>query len=203
MRGNLRYKDGAWRIRVDAGRDPVTGKRITLNRTVHEPNTRAGERRADAERARMVLEAEARRDVPTASPTVAAWMASWYARASPGWAPSTRATRPSIIDRHITPHMGERRLGDLRRRDIATWHQTLAAGGLSPASVRGAHRILHRALADAVELEVLDRNPASGVKVAGADQTDVEGAGFGHGILLQVRVGARKGMPGNGVLNMS
>lgn len=172
MQGNIRWKDGAWRLRVDAGRD-ATGKRIVQHRTVREPNTRDGRRRAETELARLVLAAEARRNVPNTSPTVEDWMASWYARASPGWAPSTRATRPNIIDRHITPHLGGRRIDELRRRDIAAWHQTLVELGLSAASVRGAHRILHRALADAVELEVLDRNPAAGVKIAGADDTDV------------------------------
>lgn len=173
MKGNLRYKDGAWRLRVNAGKDPATGKPIVLYRTVREPNTRDGKRRAETELARLVLEAEARRDIPASSPTVEAWMASWYTRASPAWAPSTRATRPGVIRKHIVAHLGDQRIGDLRRRDIATWHQTLAAAGLSPSSVRGAHRILHRALADAVELEVIDRNPASGVKVAGSTQTTV------------------------------
>lgn len=172
MQGNIRWKDGAWRLRVDAGRDS-TGKRIVQHRTVREPNTRDGRRRAETELARLVLAAESKRNIPTTSPTVEEWITSWYARASPGWAPSTRATRPGIIRKHIVAHLGDRRLGELRRRDIAAWHQLLAAGGLAAPSVRGAHRILHRALADAVELEVLDRNPATGVRVAGADETDV------------------------------
>jgi hypothetical protein len=37
MRGHKRFKDGAWRLVVDAGKDPITGKRRQVNRTVRAP----------------------------------------------------------------------------------------------------------------------------------------------------------------------
>jgi hypothetical protein len=33
MRGHERFKDGAWRLVVDAGKDLITGKRRQVNRT--------------------------------------------------------------------------------------------------------------------------------------------------------------------------
>jgi len=56
MREHKRFKDGAWRLVVEAGKDPVTGKRRQINRTVREPSTRAGETVADVELAKLIVE---------------------------------------------------------------------------------------------------------------------------------------------------
>jgi hypothetical protein len=40
--GHQRFKGGSWRLIVDAGKDPVTGRRRQIFRTVRAPNTRAG-----------------------------------------------------------------------------------------------------------------------------------------------------------------
>lgn len=61
MRGSVRWRAGAWRIRVDIGRDPATGRRRQIERTVHAPNTPGGRRQADDELARLVAEARAGR----------------------------------------------------------------------------------------------------------------------------------------------
>src|SRR4029453_61142 len=56
MRGHKRFKDGSWRLIVDAGKDPMTGKRRQIFRTVRAPNTRTGAQAADVELARLVVE---------------------------------------------------------------------------------------------------------------------------------------------------
>jgi len=49
VKANKRYRDGAWRLTVAAGSDPLTGRRRTVYKTVHAPDNRAGAKQADAE----------------------------------------------------------------------------------------------------------------------------------------------------------
>ena len=71
----------------------------------------------------------------------------------------------------IQPYLGTKRLTDLTPLDVKRWHGTLLDGGrhdgdpLAVASVKLAHRILHRALADAVRWNLIAVNPAWGVRV--------------------------------------
>ena len=46
MRGTVRWRNGAWRIQVYAGR--VAGRERRIQRTVRAPNTRRGRARAEA-----------------------------------------------------------------------------------------------------------------------------------------------------------
>jgi integrase len=54
-------------------------------------------------------------------------------------------------------------LAKITHSEVSAWVQSLAAEGLSPASVRYAHRVLSRALAAAVRDGRLVRNVAEGV----------------------------------------
>lgn len=163
MAGHIRFRDGAWRLTADAGKNAL-GKRVQIHETVHAPNTKAGRKKAELARAALVLKgAEQASRTTDETMALAAFLAGWIERRSPDWAPSTRATDPGIVARHITPHLGDIRLTDLRRRHVAAWHAELTRRGCAPASVGKYHRILHRALADAVALELIPANPASGV----------------------------------------
>jgi hypothetical protein len=66
MRGQKRFKDGAWRLTVEASKDPITGKRRAVNRPVRAPNTRAGAQAADVELARLVIEVTSGESAPSA-----------------------------------------------------------------------------------------------------------------------------------------
>jgi hypothetical protein len=76
MRGHKRFKDGAWRLIVDAGKDPITGKRRQLNRTVRAPNTRAGAATADVELAKLIVEVSSGAR-PSAQVTVGELLLRW------------------------------------------------------------------------------------------------------------------------------
>ena len=41
MAGHKRFRSGAWRLTVEGPKDPITGKRRQISRTVREPNTKA------------------------------------------------------------------------------------------------------------------------------------------------------------------
>src|SRR5262249_35427954 len=71
------------------------------------------------------------------------------------------------VENQIVPHLGERHLQKLRPLDIEAWHTTLrtkgrAGGkaGITARTIGHAHRVLSKALNDAVKNNVLLTNPA-------------------------------------------
>jgi integrase len=91
------------------------------------------------------------------------------------WLPSARATlKPStaklyetLIDAYVIPRLGATRLQALTPARLNAFYAELLTtgrahgkGGLSPTSVRNVHRVIHRALRDAVRWDRLSKNPA-------------------------------------------
>ncbi len=97
------------------------------------------------------------------NPTIREWLEDWYARQSPTWSPSSAATARGHIDNHITPALGDRRLGELRRADVGRWLQQLREKGLSPATQLRVYGVLRSALEQAERWELIARNPAAKV----------------------------------------
>jgi hypothetical protein len=65
--GRKTFRAGAWRLTVEGPpKDPITGKRRKINRTVREPNTQAGAKAADIESARLIVEVDFERRRPSA-----------------------------------------------------------------------------------------------------------------------------------------
>ena len=53
-----------------------------------------------------------------------------------------------LVENQLVPHLGAKRLRDLRPRDIENWHTTLRET-VEPRTVGHAHRVLSKALKDA------------------------------------------------------
>ena len=93
-------------------------------------------------------------------------LAEWYER----WSATRRvrattAQRESAIWRlYIAPALGSRRLGDLRRSDVAAWVAEIESEGLAPATVVRTLGVLSKLLEDAVAEELVDVNPATKVR---------------------------------------
>jgi glutathione S-transferase len=82
MRGHKRFKEGAWRLAVANGFDPLTGRRRTIYESVSGANNRAGAKLADARLAELIVAVESgryteRRDVAGRGPSVAEIAAAW------------------------------------------------------------------------------------------------------------------------------
>jgi integrase len=75
--------------------------------------------------------------------------------------PTTADTYRRLVRLHIVPTLGSVPLQKLQRAHVARWLAELTAGGLAAKSVRNVHGVLSKALADAVELELVNRNVAS------------------------------------------
>ncbi len=164
--GSIRKrKDGRWEGRYTAGYDPNTGKRVT--------KSVLGKTQAEAkEKLRAALEKAQQVDVLRADDyTVASWLRTWYELYSkPNVRPSTANYYHRSIERHIIPRMGNVKLSQLTSRDLQKLYRDLQENGrlrevqkakkpgLSNATVRGIHMMLHNALDRAVKERLILRN---------------------------------------------
>jgi integrase len=67
--------------------------------------------------------------------------------------------------RRVIPHLGHLRLASLSPEHIQACYSALLAAGLSRRSVEQVHTVLHRALRQAVQWDLLGRNPTEAVSV--------------------------------------
>lgn len=99
-------------------------------------------------------------DLPTASPTVNQWMTLWLDRiAAPRLKPRTLATYRSYTTQHIVPAIGRIRLDKLTPDHVRRVHEHITSRGLSPTTALQAHRILAKALEDAVREGRISQSP--------------------------------------------
>lgn len=111
--------------------------------------------------------------------TVAAFLELWIDGARSELAITVWTNYGEIIRRYVVPHLGSKRLVDLSPLDVKAWHAALLergridGGALSVASVQLAHRVLHRALADAVRWKLISANPASGARVPRGERKEM------------------------------
>src|SRR4051794_34408683 len=103
--------------------------------------------------------------------TVDVWAEQWLA-AQTGLKPSTLYRYRSLLRVQILPRWGRHRLADVTHAEVAAWVAQLVAGGLAPATVRQAHRVLALVLTLAVRDGRIPRNPASGVPLPRARRAD-------------------------------
>ena len=153
MRGHKRFKDGAWRLVVDAGKDPITGKRRQVNRTVRAPNTRSGAQAADVELARLIVEVTSGEAAPSAHITVGELLVRWVEHRRRAWearSPGQPDWPLSVIRKHFVPRVGDVQLGKLRPVDIDHLYSRIRQDGIAESSVRRMHNLLHSALGQAV-----------------------------------------------------
>jgi site-specific recombinase XerC len=94
--------------------------------------------------------------------TVDAWAEQWLA-AQTGLKPSTLYRYRSLLRAQLLPRWGQHRLADVTHAEVAAWGAQLVAGGLAPATVRQAHRVLALTFDLVVRDGRIPRNPAAGV----------------------------------------
>jgi integrase len=160
MRGHIRKRGDAWEVRVDLTRDPVSGKRRQLSRTV-----RGRKRDAEAVAASLISQNEAGIDTPRGRQTVGNFLQQWLRDyAKPNTAPKTFRRYEQIVRIHLTPVIGEIRLSKLRPLHIQAVYRKVDEKGLSARTALHCHRVLREALHHAVRWQLLSRNPADAVE---------------------------------------
>ena len=122
---------------------------------------RSAQTQAEALRLLRELQRQAEQGLVSAGrpPTVAQFMTQWLARQRHALRPRTWEGYESIARTRLTPQLGRLRLDQLSPAHLAAAYDRLRGLGLSAKSVLNSHRLLHRALGDAVHWGMLARNP--------------------------------------------
>jgi integrase len=163
MKGHIRERGkGNWYAVIDL-RDPVTGNR---KRKWHSLNSK-GKREAQAECARIITEMKGGSYIQPDKTTVGAFLERWCEHVKAHVSPKTYERYSEIARKTISPLLGSVTLNRLSGSQIdAAYAQALTSGrrngsgGLSPRTVHHMHRVLKRALGQAVRWQLLLRNPA-------------------------------------------
>jgi site-specific recombinase XerD len=78
---------------------------------------------------------------------------------------STRAAYRSYLDKHFIPVFGHRPIGKILPSEVQRWVTTASAGGLSAASVRKYHTMLHSIFERALTDRVIAFNPCGATEL--------------------------------------
>ncbi len=156
MRGSLREKRaGYWEVRIDAGVDRLTGKRVQVSRSVE------GSRR-DAERVlnTLISKHETASVGGSTTATLGQLLGAWLEQVEPDLAYHTVKGYRRLIANHIEPSLGAIKL---RKLDVATldsFYRALTKKKLAPATVRQAHAVIRSALKQGVKWDWIPINVA-------------------------------------------
>jgi len=154
-------------LRYSLGTNPATGKRRTVTTTVK------GDRKfAERELRRLLRAVDTGEHVDPNSMMVRQWLATWLENVRAEVAPKSHERYSEVVKNFLIPELGNLPLAKLAPSHIQTAYTAWATrgrrdgkpGGLSPRTRRHVHRILKTALARAVELQLLARNPADAFK---------------------------------------
>jgi len=154
-------KDGtvSWRVRLELGEDPATGKR--LRPYITRPTERAC-------RLAAIAALEKHRTGRYRQPdgiTVAEFADRYLAYAEEQLRAATLSSTRSAIKCHIKPYLGAIRLQDVFEPVIADWLEWLRdTQELTPPTRRAMRSKLHRLMQQAVEWQLIERNPVTAVK---------------------------------------
>jgi integrase len=177
VKGSKRYRSGAWRLKVNAGRDPVTGKRREVYETVKAPDNRAGAKLADARLAELVSAIEAGHDPEanhrrrsTAGITVAALAERWEEANAPrqnartgdwiGWSPKTAKTHRNNFEQYILPSIGRLSAWSITSLDLDDLYRELERDrGLAPSVVVRCHSQIRAMYNWALRKKLVSANP--------------------------------------------
>jgi integrase len=158
--------DGTWRIAYDAPRGP-DGKRKQLFKTF-----RGTKKEALAERRRILREIDTKTYIEPTKLTVGEYLERWLSDYSkPKNSGKTHERYQEIVTRHLTPALGATPLDKLHPLQIQRYYSHAlesgrlnGAGGLAALTVVHHHRILHKALGQAVRWRLLPHNPCAAVE---------------------------------------
>lgn len=170
------YKDGdAYRVAVLIGYDPATGKPIYKKRRVKS--------HADAVAAldQIKRDSHSGQVVISKGQTLGSYLFQWLkVKVQPLRSASTFSQYTWLVQTHIVPHLGKKRLEEVKRPDVqrlialkatqkvqprSTTKQSASPKNLSVSTLRLIRAVLHAAYQDAIRDGLVARNPASFVEL--------------------------------------
>jgi hypothetical protein len=172
MKGSVskpRNLAGTWNYRLDPGLDD-RGRR--KQREISGVGTKKNAQAAldDAQRGTCV---------PSSRTTVRDFLDTWHEGTKAELAITVWMNYGRVVRIHIDPHLGSKRLSELSPLDIKKRHGVLLDSGcedggpLAIRTVRLSHRVLHRAVEDAVRWNLIVVNPVSQVRVPKGESAEL------------------------------
>lgn len=169
MRGSVEKRGKGYSIRIDLGKDQITGKRIQKRFSGFQTK-----REAEAELARIIAEYEAGTYVMPQKITLGDFLQRWFKAKQNDISFTTSRQYKTIIEQHITPAIGHIELSSLQPLVLQEYLNDMLHNGrkdnkkskgkeLSPSSVNYIYRVLRCALNDAVKWRLIQTNPALSV----------------------------------------
>lgn len=149
-------KGKKYNVLIEAGKDPKTGKRKRIKRTV---NGRKGE--ADDLLVAILSQLKTATYIDPERITINQWMDTWlndYKKMN--LRQTTLENYQNIINTHIKTEIGEMNLQALRPEELQKLYRAKLEGGLSTRTVRYIHTIIHGALKQATKNKLILSNPA-------------------------------------------
>lgn len=118
------------------------------------------------------IEEQKSHSLTSGSVTVEAWLHYWLDVVCPerGLKVNTMKSHRSKVDRYLVPHLGRLRLDRLEPGHVRTMYAAMREQGLSEATLRQTHAILHRALKVAERERKVGRNVAGMIDPPGTEK---------------------------------
>lgn len=140
-------KGKKYKIVIEAGRDPATGLRRRITRTIS-----GRKHTAELEEVKIMEQLEQGTYVEPKRITIRSWLDTWmedYKKHE--LRRTTFEVYKILIDAHIVPALGGATIQGLRPENIQKLYNNKLAEGLSPKSIRHIHTILRGALRQAMK----------------------------------------------------
>lgn len=153
-----KVRDGVYRVRVEVGRDPLTGRRLRPQETIEAANER------EAHAYAPILAAKAGKPLAGASVTYrtyieALWLSDVDVRQN------TRDDYDRFLRLHILPYFGDVKLSDIKPYTVRQWFSWLARNGRTPSVIAHSFRVFRASMNDALRpYELLDRSPTDSIE---------------------------------------
>jgi hypothetical protein len=168
LNGHIRQRSPrSFELRYSFGADPATGKRKVATSTI-----RGTRKDAEKELRRLLHAVDTGQHVDPSrvrvTEFVRARIAQWEIAGKKPISAKTAERYRELLENQIVPHIGAKSLQKLRPVDIESWQTTLRAsgrkdgkGGISARTIGHAHRVLSKALRDAVRHGLVVENVAA------------------------------------------
>ncbi len=160
MPGHIRKRGmESWTVVIDLGRDPQTGKRRRLWRSV-----KGTKRDAEALLIQLLNQRDTGIDAPSGKITVAEFLKRWLRDYASHLAPKTHRRYEEVVRLHLVPALGALPLTRLRPLHIQECYRRVLDMGRSARTALHTHRVLREALQHALRWQLIARNPADAVE---------------------------------------
>ena len=148
----------SYEITVEGERDPLTGKRNRVFRTV-----KGSEKEARKVMHRLINDMEQNKIVKKNHKTVEEWMEEWINLYLPNVEETTRVGYKTKLRCYIKPALGDILIYSLRADHVQKMVNDMLARGLSPKNIRDTFNNINAAMKKAVVLRYIPFNPCEGV----------------------------------------